>query len=80
MSVFAYEIALPGFDGFTDETDDRIVWISADGPAPVIAIAKELGARYCGETGRVDGESVDFRFPGDEEALREMAERMANRA
>ncbi len=88
-----YEITAAGFDGGTDETDDRVFWVEADSSEQVRDAIKDCGAILCGlvtpdhgVTAAQVSQSVDFKLPGEalnlsEELLRWVGiERNKNRA
>lgn len=65
-----FELALPGFDGGTDETDDLIVWVSAPDASVVEQIIDGADVTFSGEIGS-DLENVDYALPADSYALQE---------
>lgn len=44
-----FEITAQGFDGDTDETDDRVLWVAAQSASQVKAVISGLGAIFTGE-------------------------------
>jgi thymidine phosphorylase len=44
-----YEITAAGFDGSTDETDDHVIWVSADSEQQVRAAIQDTGAKLAKE-------------------------------
>lgn len=63
-----FELALPGFDGGTDETDDLIVWVSAPDASVVEQLIEGTDTTFSGEIG-TDIENVDYALPADANAL-----------
>ena len=45
-----FEITLRGYNGATDETDNRVLWIAADDPEKVKQLSDLLDGCFCGET------------------------------
>lgn len=66
-----FELTAAGFDGGTDETDDLVFWVEASSEEEVAAVAVNTGAQYQRLQGvTVPAQAVDYRLPGDAEALR----------
>lgn len=66
MNVF--EVVLPGFDGSTDETDDRILWIeAADMAADMAAVTRRLPCALIGRN--MAPGAVDYSLPRDAERV-----------
>lgn len=64
-----FEVTLPGFDGATDETDDRVLWVSAPSSDAVRETVKGLGAQV--ELGLVVPPSdIDYVLPLQARELR----------
>lgn len=66
-----YELTLPGFDGGTDETDDRVLWVAASMGEPDFSKwMAERGLGGVGVTKMVKHpsfvEDIDFDLPEDE--------------
>lgn len=65
-----YEVIAAGFDGGSDATDDRVIWVkSSTGNAVDVAI-KDTGAK-CSGVVNVDSVDADYdlSIPGDSERL-----------
>jgi hypothetical protein len=73
LSVF--EVVLPGFDGSTDETDDKVLWIAAKTLEEVQRLVDPLRAEAL--DGLIDQEvaelsrNLDYTLPADADALLE---------
>ncbi len=67
MNVF--EVVLPGFDGSTDKTDDRILWVEAADMDTVTAITDRLPCTLIGRD--MASGATDYSLPRDAEILRE---------
>jgi hypothetical protein len=57
-----FEVTAAGFDGGTDETDDRVYWVHAENAEHVHEAIKDTGATYCGEID-VFNENIDYVLP-----------------
>lgn len=68
MTMRSYEIAGVGFCGSSDETDNRIVWVSAQSREQVERAIDGTGATLCGELPKDIG-SIDYELPRDHEKL-----------
>lgn len=68
MKVF--EVTAAGFDGSTDDTDDRVFWINAPNGIEVLRAISNTGAKLCAEIEGGHRENVDFTLPEDTEKLR----------
>ncbi len=69
-----FEVTAFGFDGATDETDDRVLWVTAPSIEEVQAAIEGLGAKvihlgYDPDQDEMD--EVDFSLPEDTAALQE---------
>ena len=58
-----FEVTGAGFDGGTDETDDRVLWVVADNERQVIDAIADCGAAFCGEIHEDCKANVDFELP-----------------
>lgn len=67
----AFEITLPGFNGGTDATDDRVLWVSAPSAADVHAAAAGPGVSIYPLPEGVDplNAGIDYILPQDRGAL-----------
>ena len=64
-----FEIVGAGYDGGTDATDDRVIWVQAESVDLIHQAIEGTGAQLSDTiAGNVD---VDFRIPADMERLRE---------
>lgn len=67
--TLVFEVALPGYDGSSDETDDLIMWIAARSREQVVAALPEQvahGSVIVPHSGAVDlhADDIDFTLPG----------------
>ena len=72
---FLFEVTAFGFDGGTDETDDRVLWVSAPSIEVVQAAVEGLGAQvsqlgYAPDPHQEEMDEVDFCLPESTEALK----------
>jgi hypothetical protein len=70
--VKTFEILGCGFDGRTDATDNRILWVQAGTRLVLDAYLDEvphLGAEEMDAKVSVDDGDIDFRLPADGKAL-----------
>ena len=63
------EITAAGFNGGTDATDDRVLWVEADSLEQIEQAVAGLGAQVHGDPACEAGE-IEFHLPTDHEALR----------
>lgn len=69
-----FEVTAFGFDGATDETDDRVLWVSAPSIEVVQAVVAGMGTKVCELLSKPtldDMVDVDFHLPQDTVALQE---------
>lgn len=64
-----YEVTAAGFNGGTDATDDRVLWVEADSLEQIEQAVAGLGAQVHGDPACEAGE-IEFHLPTDHEALR----------
>lgn len=65
-----YEIILEGFNGGTDETDDRVVWVETSGDVKEIeAFLNESGVKNFSIVVLPAVNPADFRFPEQKDAM-----------
>lgn len=70
IGISHWEITAYGFDGGTDETDDRIIWVTAESEAQVQDAIAGTDADYTPLTLLPPADAVDFHLPEDADALR----------
>jgi len=67
-----YEITGYGFDGTTDKTDDRVIWVAALGEDVVTDCLVNTKATYFGEIAPpVTDEAIDYYLPIHKEELKQ---------
>lgn len=59
-----YEVVAAGFDASTDETDNRVHWVSAVDRAQVIEAIRDTGASIADVLG-ASFLDIDFALPGE---------------
>lgn len=62
------EITAAGFNGGTDATDDRVLWVEADNLEQIEQVVAGLGAQVHGDPACEAGE-IEFHMPTYHEAL-----------
>jgi hypothetical protein len=60
----AFEITASGFDGGTDETDDRVLWVMAPTQEEVTLAIEDLDAS-CVPIPHIQAQDADYTLPGD---------------
>lgn len=58
-----FEVTAAGFDGSTDETDDRVLWVSAANLLDVERLVVGLDANVVPLPDYFSGEDLDFELP-----------------
>lgn len=64
-----WEFTLPGFDGSTDETDDKVLWISGTFDDLKTAVGFDFATRFIEISVEVDDPAIDFHLPRDTDKL-----------
>lgn len=59
-----YEVLLEGFDGGTDESDDKVLWVAAPSAQMVQDEIKDTGAMFIGEVEGAYLADADYVLPG----------------
>ncbi|QYW06430.1 hypothetical protein uan_018 [Pseudomonas phage UAntarctica] len=66
-----FEITGAGFDGGTDETDERVLWVTADTEAQVQEAVTATGASYTSLGLILSSVDIDYTLPADAVPLRQ---------
>lgn len=67
-----YEITGAGFDAATDDTDQLVFWVEADGPELAQQIAEDCGAKFWGQIEPTMATAcIDYVLPRQALALQE---------
>lgn len=68
-----FEITGAGFDGTSDDTDDRVLWVRMEDQSEkyLAQLAGYYGASLAQELRGIDAADIDFTLPRDEKQLRE---------
>lgn len=72
-----YEVTAAHWDGESDATDDRVIWVEAlDAQSVTTSLSEGLGARFWGEVSGADEADANFDLldPAQHAAFREKLE------
>jgi hypothetical protein len=72
-----YEIIAVGFDGCTDATDDRILWVSAPDEITLYNAVEGMPHKGVSDLPDYAADGIDYHLPGDTSALRATLEAFA---
>lgn len=66
-----FEVTAAGFDGRTDQTDNRIFWVSAPNEESVKSAIEGLDASVDQLWDKIHDKEINFFLPGDEQGLKD---------